>query len=376
MKKTGFAAMVFWMSLLCTHAFAQPTKVLFFEAALAPADTTFSNEPTGFSKLVNSLKEGGMLVASMSSGEITREKLSSYEIVVLHPSPERPFEESEISALVWFVAQDGGALFVHGGDAKIVNPLIEIFGVSTDSSNLVDASSAMEGSADGRKFVLTRFPPAASFDMAAENIESIGFYGGAPLALSSDAAPIATGDEDCYSDNGLYSIGSLPPVAAAAFFGRGMVLAKNDRAIFNNENIEMYHNMKWAGLVFRNLAGMRDTGLERDESLLGLRSRLAKLLKKRKAWSEERKKNEADLEASYRKAKALRSDLEKSQTKRDDLMEEQDRLTAENDRLERRLARYESRDTLKMAGAVAAVVLLVALLLGLLIGRRSARDRV
>ena len=216
MKKTVTILAVFFLTISCSQAFAQETKALFFEAALSPTDMILSAEPTGYSRLGNILKEAGIAHASMSAGEITREKLSPYEIVVFHPSPERPLKEHEISAFVWFVAQHGGALFVHGGTPEIVNPLTEIFGISIDRSNLVDPTSPMEQAQDAQNFLLSRFPPSAASDYERGDIKSIGFYDGAPLILSSDAKAIITGDDDCYSDNGLYSLGSFPPVAAIA----------------------------------------------------------------------------------------------------------------------------------------------------------------
>jgi len=362
--------------LFCANAYGDDVKVLFFEAAIARADATLSSEPTGFSELVDDLKSSGMLVASMSSGEITRKKLSSYEIVVMHPSPERPLEEREISALLWFVGKHGGALFVHGGDAEIVNPLTEIFGISMDGSNLIDISSAMEDSPDGRKFVLSRFPFTASADLASESVESIGFYGGAPLVITKDAAPVVTGDEDCYSDNGLYSIGSFPPVSATAFIGRGAILVKTDRTLFNNSNIDDYANRDWANLVFSRLAKVRSTGLEREQSMLRLRTQLALLHNKQRLWAEERNKMESDLTASLDKTRQLKREVEEADLKSKALAEELDRLSEDSDRLTGRLSRYENPNTLKMAALIGAIVLLMAFLVGFSLGRRSMRGRV
>jgi hypothetical protein len=337
---------------------------------------TLSAEPTVYSKLGDILKGAGIANASMSTGEIDQGKLSPYEIVVYHPSPERPLKEHEISALVWFVAQHGGALFVHGGTPAIVNPLIEIFGISIDGSTLVDSTSSMEEAVGARKFLLSRFPPSAASAKGQDEIKSIGFYGGAPLILTSDAKAIVTGDDDCYSDNGLYSLGSFPPVAAIAYFGRGVVLVKTDRTIFSNGNIEDYDNAAWAGLIFDRIRHIQQGALDRDESILGLQSRVARLRSTRKTLEEERGKIEADLTVSYAKSKELKGELEKSLAKNDDFGEELDRLTGQNDRLSKRLSRYEAPNTLKIAAAVGATILLFAFLVGLLLGRRRARNRV
>lgn len=377
MRKIGLAALALLAISFCTQAFAQDVRILFFEAAIAPEDKTLADGPLGFSKLVEGLREDGMLVASMSSGEITAEKLSSYEIVVLHASPERPFGEREISALVSYVTQGGGVLFVHGGTPKIVNPLTEIFGIKMDESVLLDASSTMEGSTDARRFVLTRFPlPSTSVDMGAANIERLGFYGGPPLVISKDAAAIVTGDEDCYSDNGLFGIGSMPPVVAASFLGRGAILVKSDRAIFTNENIGSYQNAEWADVVFKSLARIQQTGLEREESLLRLRARLAKLRQRRAEWTQERMKNETDLEIAYEGKKKLQRELVKSDSRSEDMDRELRRLTAENADTKARLAWYEGVRARKILGAAVAVILLIVFLIGLLIGRRSVRGRV
>lgn len=369
MKKTGFVATVLLLAILCTRTSAENVKVLFFEAAIPPASTTFSEEPTGFSALADSLREEGMLVASMSSGAITRRKLDPYEIVVVHPSPERPLEKSEISALVWFVANHGGALFVHGGDAATINPLTEVFGISMDESNLLDASSAFDGSSDVKQFVLTRFPASADSDPPDTKVDSIGFYGGPPLILSRGAIPIVTGDDDCYSDNGRYSIGSMPPVAAAVFFGSGAIFLKSDREIFSNANIGSYQNAEWADLVFQKLANIRQSAPVRDESLQSLRLSVAALTKKQKAWVQEQKKIKTDLEMAYDKKEELKSELEKSNSLNEN-------LTVEVNRLNGRLAQYESTLNRQIAAGIAGFILLIIFLLGLMIGRRSARNRV
>ncbi|UCD56169.1 MAG: hypothetical protein JSV16_10030, partial [Candidatus Hydrogenedentota bacterium] len=357
----------------CTEAFAQEKKVMFFEAALAPADTMFSTEPSGYSKLAGMLRDSGMLVASMSSGEMTREKLSPYDTVVLHPSPERPLKESEISALVWFVAQKGGALFIHGGTARIVNPLAEIFGISMDTSDLVDTSSAIDESAAGRTFVLSRFPRRSGFCL--DTIESISFHGGGPLVLSQDAVEVVTGDEDCFSDNGLYSIGSFPPVAAVAYLGRGVFFVKSGRTMLDNAHIETHQNMEWAKAVFEHFASAQETGAERESSLLGLRSRLSELEETLKVSTEKLRKHETDLTASYKRVKEIEEKLLDSEKRTEDLAAQLSSLKAERDSLSETLATYRSPDTLKIVAIGAGVVVLVVFLLGLLIGRRTVRRR-
>jgi hypothetical protein len=376
LNKTGLVAVSLASLLFCTQAFAQGKKAMFFEAAIAPADSMFSTEPSGYSKLVDALTAEGTLVASMSSGEITRQKLSPYEIVVLHPSPERPFDKREISALVWFVAQKGGALFVHGGNARIVNPLTEIFGISMDAGNLVDTSSSMGESVAGREFALTRFPSSVASGFEFPGVQSIGFYGGPSLVLSLDAIAVVTGDEDCYSDSGFYSIGSYPPVAAAAYLGRGVIFVKSDRTMLSNANIEARGNLNWAKLLFESLSSIQETGLERESSLLGLRSRLAKFSKKQKTWAEERVKTRADLTAGYKKVKRLKKKLEETQSRKGELAAAMAAMAGEKDKLEKRLARYESPDTLKFAAVAAGAVLLMTLVAGFLLGRRSLRGRV
>ncbi len=373
MKRTGFVAAAFIVMLICADASADANRLMFFEPALAPTDTIFSTEPSGYSKLADVLRNNGVLVASMSSGEITRQKLLPYEVVVLHPSPERPLWEGEISALVWFVAQKGGALFVHGGPARIVNPLIEIFGISLDNSNLIDTSSATEGSPAGRAFVLSRFPRRSDFGL--DQIQSISFHGGPPLVLSQDAVAIMTGDDDCYSDNGLYSIGSHPPVAAVAYMGRGVVLVKSDRAMLNNANIEAYQNMDWAKAVFNWLASVRATESERDQSLFGLRSRVTELEQMLSESAEKLKKYEADMTASYQRIRNLQEESQQLQKTNEGLRAQLNAVQADRDKLSGTLAKYRSPDTLKAVAIGGVIVLLVILLIGLVIGRWSVRGR-
>jgi hypothetical protein len=359
--------------MLSGTAFGEPVKVLFFEAALAPTDMIFSNEPAGYSQLAQLLRGEDMLIASMSTGEITREKLMPYEIVVLHCSPERPLHNKEVSALVWFVAQEGGILFVNGGDSRIVNPLTEIFGVSMDASNLIDSSSAMEGDSTGRKFTLTNFSKNAEFKD--DEIKTIGFYGGSALVLSEDAAPIVSGDEDCYSEDGFYSIDSFPPVAAVAYLGPGVVVVKSDRAMMNNENIQQYQNEQWAQMIFTHLAAAHENALKRDESILGLQARVGNLEKMLLNSSEKIKKHEADLELGYKKMQDLQTNLQAVKDNNEDLSGQLAAVQAERDKLNRSLSWYRSADVRKMAAVISAGSILVVFLLGLMAGRRSARPK-
>ncbi len=376
MNRIGLLAAIFWAlaSLMGSQAFAQGKKVMVFEAALPQEETTFSAEPTGYSKLVDMLRKDGMRVASMSLGEITRQKIEPYDIIVLHPSPQGPLAEGEVSALVWFVAQKGGSLFIHGGSADIVNPLIEIFGIAMDTSTLIDVSSAVEESTSGRKFLLTRFPHKTEFGFG--EAKTISFQDGPPLILSPDAIPVVTGDDDCYSDNGTYSIGSFPPVAAISFLGRGIVLVKSDRTMFNNASIENHQNMEWAKFVFQRLAAAQEDTLQRDSSLLGLRSRLAALEETAKVWEEERGKNAADLAAVYEKVKTLQEELQRAESKNKNLASQIDALEAEKESLRTRIDRYENPDTLKIAAGATGVILLIIFLVAFLWGRRTTRNRV
>ena len=374
MNRIAIIALACMVALVCTQAYAQEIKVLFFEPALVPADTTFSMEPSGFSKLADMLRDDGMLVASMSSGSITQEKLSPYEIVVLHMNRERPLGETEISALVWFVAQKGGALFIHGGSAGVANPLTEIFGISIDASNLIDISSTLDEASGGRKFTLTRFPNISDFKLG--DIRSIGFYGGSPLVLSRDAIALVTGDADCYSANGLFSIGSFPPVAAFTYLGRGMIVVKTDRAMLNNENIGMHQNMEWARAVFEGLSASRANELAREKSLFGLRARAKKLKNIARTCAGQLQKIETDLMISYSKTKDLQNQVTSLDDKNKNLTEKLNTTEKEIERLNSRLDRYEGPETLRMAALVTGVVLLVILLIGLFIGRKTVRSRV
>lgn len=373
MKKIAFIIICMFGFAVCSSAAAQSTKVLFFEAALSPTDMIFSSEPAGYAKLMELLRSEGMLIASMSAGEITREKLRPYQIVALHCSPERPLENREVSALVWFVAQEGGTLLVHGGIPRIVNPLIEIFGVTMDASNLVDLSSAMKDDASGHRFTLTQFPKNA--DLQVENIQKIGFYGGSPLILSKDAASIVSGDEDCYSEDGLYSIGSFPPVAAVAYMGPGVVVVKSDRSMLNNQNLEQYENRQWAKSLFSKLAAARDTSVERDESILGLRSRIHELEGSLQTSGEKIAKYENDLTVGYGKMQELQAQLEASEKDGENLHTQMNAMQSEHEKLNKALSRYKNPSVWKIAAVVVAAILIVTFLAGFTAGRRSFRPR-
>jgi hypothetical protein len=364
------------LTVLAAPAAASEAKALFFEAGVPAEQTTLSTESAGFSKLGEVLGGIDIRWASMSSGKLTAEILSAYEIVVLHPSGERPLGKGEISALAWFVTRHGGSLLVHGGTSEIVNPLIELFGISMDSSNLIDVSSPIGDGSGGRQFVLRRFPKSESYLPPEDKIETIGFYGGPPLVLSADATAVVTGGDSTYSDNGLYSIGSLPPVAAMAFFGKGIVLVKSDRAMLNNENIGMYNNTEWAMAVFKGLEFVRKDAHRREESLLGLRSKIGVLRKRQESWSQERIKNETDLATSFEKAQALEREIQKATARSENLNEELIRLAEQADSSKKRLALYEGPDTWKTAAMIVGATLLVVFLFGFYFGRRRARPRV
>ncbi len=373
LMRTGFVAAIVMVILFSSEALAQSQKVLFFEEAMAPTDTLFSTDPSGYSKLAELLRNDGMLVASMSSSEITREKLAPYEIVVLHSSTERPLQEPEISALVWYVTQKGGALFVNGGSAKVVNPLTEIFGISMNASNLVNAASSLDKTTAGHTFLLDRFPRPPGFELG--DIKNIGFYGGAPLSLSKDAVAVVTGDENCYSDDGVYSIGSLPPVAAVAYVGRGVVLVKSDRAMLSNANIDAYQNKDWATAMFERLVSAQETVVDRDKSLFSMRSRVNELEQSLADSAEKIKKYETDLADSYGKIKGLEGNLQESQHNNENLTAQVKRLEDERDRLTMRLARYDNPQNRRIFAAVVGGTLLVIFFIGLLVGRRSVRSR-
>ena len=373
MNRIGFALIALLTILACGEARAQEEKVLFFEGAQAPQDTILSTEPSGYSKLADALRAADMLVASMSSGTISRQKLVPYEIVVLHLNPERPLAKDEISSLVWFVAQKGGALFVHGGKANIVNPLTEIFGIGMDTGILIDTSQAADGTTPGRSFALSRFHSHSDFKF--DQIERIGFYGGSPLILSEDAVSLVTGDDDCYSDNGLYSIGSFPPVAAMVYLGRGVLLVKSDRTALNNKNIEADQNLEWARAVFGGLASARETSEERNQSLFGLRSHVAELEGAATVYDERLSKYEADIATGYEKIHDLEKKLRGLEAENQKLTTSVQELEAERNKLSETLTKYRSPDTLKAIAIGAGAVLLVVLLLGLIIGRRTVRNK-
>ncbi|MFH1055435.1 MAG: hypothetical protein V1744_05005 [Candidatus Altiarchaeota archaeon] len=212
-------------------------RVLFYEIGTAK---TYAIEGD-YSKFAEELKKKGYEVASIEKGEVTKEKLENYDILVVQEI-NKQLTTSEISAIIWFVLQKGRGLLINGGGQSKANQLTIPFGATVDNGLLIDTSDMIGAAKDRNSFTIDRFTEQAGAGTLRQGISKIGFYKDSGLILSGNGKCIATGNGDTYSDTGSFAAGSEPCVAAASLFGNGLVLTLSDADMLVNKNIDQYNN--------------------------------------------------------------------------------------------------------------------------------------
>ena len=212
-------------------------KVLFYEIGTAGGYTIES----GYSKFSDELRNKGYDVASITKGELTKEKLKGYDVVAIQELG-RKLSTEEMSAVLWFVMQKGGGLFINGGSPDNANQLTVLFGVTVDDGMLVDTTDPIPGGTSNSHFVLDKFITEDVMRSIRQGVSKIGFYQGHGLILSGNAKAIVMGDEDTYSDTMSFPSGSQPAVGAAAMFGNGLIFILSDADVLSNEHLDEFDN--------------------------------------------------------------------------------------------------------------------------------------
>jgi hypothetical protein len=212
-------------------------------------------------------------VASIERDVLTRDKLESYDILVMQ-NLQKQLTTEEISAIIWFVLQNGKGLFINGAGGGQANQLTIPFGVTIDRGMLIDVSDQIPGLNDRSSFTVDRFYNHPGMGSMIQGVSKIGLYRDSGLVLSGNSKCIASGNSDTYSDTGSFSAGSLPCVAAASQFGGGQVVVLSDADMLGNKYVNDYNNkrlgvniIEWLSLATDEV----DAGDSADELLLQVR---------------------------------------------------------------------------------------------------------
>ncbi len=234
MNKKLFTALVIAIYLLADCVAAK--RILFYEVGVGTY--TQSKE---YSKFAAELRKRGYEVASIEKGELTKEKLENYDILVMQDL-NKQLTTGEISAIIWFVLQKGRGLFINGGGAGKANQLTIPFGVTVDGGTLIDQTDAIPALKDRSSFTVGRFIENPMTNSMIQGVSKVGFYKDSGLILSGSSKCIMTGNSDTYSDTGSFAAGSQPCLAAAAIFGGGLVFTQSDADMLANKYLEDYNN--------------------------------------------------------------------------------------------------------------------------------------
>jgi hypothetical protein len=212
-------------------------RVLFYEVGSSP---TYTIE-NGYSEFAEELRKRNYEVASITKGELTKDKLENYDILVVQEL-NKGLSTTEISAIIWFVLQKGRGLFINGGAGGKANQLTIPFGVTIDGGTLIDTSDQIPTLNKRTSFTVSRFLEHTMSKSIRSGVSKVGFYEGSGLILSGNSACILSGNTDTYSDTGSFSAGSQPCVAATALFGGGLVFTLSDSDILSNTRLSDYNN--------------------------------------------------------------------------------------------------------------------------------------
>ena len=171
-----------------------------------------------YSDWADALKDKGYTVKELSGSSITESDLSGVSVFVI-PEPQNPFSDSEAKAIKNLVYNGGGLIIISdhtgadrnysGWDAvKVFDDSLKTadFGITFNKDKVSDHPITDLNKKDFPKML--------------KNVNSIGIWGGATLTLSSDAKYVANSYKG--------------PVAAAATYGSGKVVAIGDSSVFDD----------------------------------------------------------------------------------------------------------------------------------------------
>jgi len=216
----------------------RPSRILFYEVGTSDK---FKIE-RDYSEFAQVLRDRGHTVASITRGELSKDALQNYDILVIQELG-KPLSTEEISSIIWFVLQKGKGLMINGAGEGNANQISIPFGVTVDTGVLIDTEDQI--GEDRTNFVVDRFEDHPELRTVKAGVLKVGFYGGRGLFISGNTKCVLTGDSDTYSDTGSFPTGSRPCVAAASLFGNGLVFAISDVESLSNENIQMYNNQNF-----------------------------------------------------------------------------------------------------------------------------------
>jgi hypothetical protein len=225
------------LSIYLLTASVSAKRVLFYEVGTS-GEYTIEGE---YSKFADELRSKNLEVASIEKGELTKEKLENYDILVIQDLT-KPLTTGEISAIIWFVLQKGRGLFINGGGEGTANQLTIPFGVTVDNGLLIDTSDMIPATRDRNAFMVDRFQDDAMTTTIRQGVTKVGFYRSSGLTISGNAKCLASGNADTYSDTGSFAAGSMPCIAAASIFGGGLVFTTSDPNMLGNKHIAEYNN--------------------------------------------------------------------------------------------------------------------------------------
>jgi len=220
--------------LLTTSVHAE--RILFYEISSGQ----YSIEKD-YSEFANELRKRGFEVASIEKGEISKEKLENYDILIVQDLGKQ-LSTDEISAIIWFVLQNGRGLFINGGGKEKANQLTIPFGATVDSGLLIDTSDEIPALNDRNSFTISQFTNDPSMNLLHNGVSKVGFYKDSGIILSGNSKCIAKGNSDTYSDTGSFASGSEPCIAAASLFGGGLVMTLSDADMLSNKYINDFNN--------------------------------------------------------------------------------------------------------------------------------------
>lgn len=239
--KKEFVQIAIVLAVLClTSSSVDATKKVIFYEISTPSSFT---KDGGLSELSKKMREEGYEVSSISKGTLSRESLSTYDILIIAPSGQLRIEE--ISSILWFVTTKGGGVLIIGTTPSAANQLMIPFGMTMDDGTLIDSTDTIPNM-DARNFVIDRFAETETTRIIRKGVSKLGFYTGNGMFISGNAECIASGDSDTYSDTQSFQTGSYPCITAATLFGRGLVFGVADGDMLTSKYINNYDNMNFA----------------------------------------------------------------------------------------------------------------------------------
>ncbi len=231
--------MILLVIVLLSSSVQSVKKIIFYEIN-TPGTYT---KDGGLSEFARKIRAEGYEIASISKGGLSRESLSTYDLLIIRPSAQLKIEE--LSAILWFVATKGGGVLILGGEPSDSNQLMIPFGMTMDDGVLVDATDTIP-EMDSKNFVIDRFTESETTRIIRKGISKLGFYNGHGMFISGNAECIVSGDSDTYSDTQSFQTGSYPCVAAATLFSKGLVFGLSDSDMLIDSNIKLHDNMVFA----------------------------------------------------------------------------------------------------------------------------------